>query len=76
MNDLTTTQIEVLRWMSVHKSTPASAGANVAGGKVYHFNTSTMSSLEDRGLIEGYLGNDGARWYSLTEEGFEAAGVA
>jgi hypothetical protein len=70
---LTEKQLLVLRWMATNEGVPVAAGYNVSNrGSRCRFASSTLRSLEARGLIDGRLGNDGDRWYDLNDDGFHA----
>lgn len=65
---LTSGQVKVLRF--ARDEGVVSGGANTSGrGSVHHFNYSTCASLERHGMLKGRLGNDGSRWYSITDAG-------
>jgi hypothetical protein len=70
---LTEKQLDALRWMATNEGVPASGGANMSRrGSLHRIAASTLRSLEVRGLVRGYIGNDGARWYDLLDAGFAA----
>jgi len=66
--ELTPEMVRVLEWMRENPNTPAAGGRNVDGRACGTWiSAQTLIALEKRGLVRGYLGNDGARWYQLSD---------
>jgi hypothetical protein len=57
---------DVLKFIAANPGVPVAAGVNMGkGGRNDRFHASTLRSMEKDGVLTGYLGNDGDRWYRL-----------
>jgi hypothetical protein len=58
----------VLKYLVEHLGQPIAAGENYTKrGSVVRFHAKTLQSMEDDGVLQGRIGNDGARWYFAKE---------